>query len=49
MDEAILFEGSKVLFRVALAKLKLFYKAVSAKGELHQAAKKDGLNSAFFS
>ena len=49
MDEAILFEGSKVLFRVALAKLKLFYKAVSAKGELHQAAKKDGLHSAFSS
>ena len=30
---------------MALAKLKLFYKAVSAKGELHQAAKRDGLHS----
>jgi len=47
--DCFLFEGHKVLFRVALAKLKLFYKAVSAKGELHQAAKKDGLHSAFSS
>ena len=30
---------------MALSKLKLFYKAVSAKGELHQAAKRDGLHS----
>ena len=28
--DCFLFEGHKVLFRVALAKLKLFYKAVSA-------------------
>ena len=47
--DCFLFEGHKVLFRVALAKLKLFYKAVSAKGELHQAIKKDGLHSAFSS
>lgn len=47
--DCFFFEGHKVLFRVALAKLKLFYKSVSDKKELYQAAKKDGLYPTFSS
>ena len=47
--DCFFFEGHKVLFRVALAKLKLFYKSVSDKKDLYQAAKKDGLFSTFSS
>ena len=47
--DCFFFEGHKVLFRVALAKLKLFYKSVSEKKELYQCAKKDGLYSTFSS
>ena len=47
--DCFLFEGHKVLFRVALANLKLFYKSVSSKRELYQSAKKDGLYPTFSS
>ena len=47
--DCFFFEGHKVLFRVALAKLKLFYKSVSDKKDLYKAAKKDGLYSTFSS
>ena len=47
--DCFFFEGHKVLFRVALAKLKLFYKSVSDKKELYQTSKKDGLYPTFSS
>ena len=45
--DCFLFEGHKVLFRVALAILKLFYKSVSSKKEIYNEAKKDGLYKTF--
>ena len=45
--DCFFFEGHKVLFRVALALLKLFHKSVNKKGDLHQNAKKDGLLKTF--
>ena len=39
--DCFFFEGHKVLFRVALAKLKLFYKSVSDKKDIYKAAKKE--------
>jgi len=48
--DCYLYEGHKVLFRTALALLKLFYKAVNdKKGDSYNSAKKDGVNKAFSS
>jgi len=46
--DCYLFEGHKVLFRTALALLKIFYKSVvDKKGDLYNSAKKDGVDRAF--
>ena len=45
--DCYLFEGHKVLFRVALALLKLFYKSVVNKKEVYNEAKTDGLYNTF--
>ena len=41
------FEGHKVLFRAALALLKLFFKSINTNTDTFQAAKSSGLASAF--
>jgi len=46
--DCYLYEGHKVLFRTALALLKLFHKAiVDKKGDLYNSAKKDGIHKTF--
>jgi len=45
--DCFLFEGHKVLFRVALAIMKYFHKTISKKSDLYQQAKKEGLGTSF--